>query len=220
MFWGMVYARKAKWNPRKRMLSENTKGYSRNVTPRSPSSKMILKDSFQNNRLIKNTPYIHVLCLNPYFRYIYEYIYTWKKYIFFFSSQWLSTITDRTVHTWASAVLARVAGEHPLGPQITHLCEKNVIEQQLRFRLIFSDICIGIHSEDFWCRGQRQRLCVFDVAFVLQRWIKGSQEVGNQLSCRTFSLKRDDFQYSSYWVAKPVRTDTECFYFLSSWAKV
>lgn len=117
-------------------------------------------------------------------------------------------------------------GHHPLQPQkpvpvlITYLCEKNVIKQQLGFWLIFSDICIGIHPKDFWCRVQRQSLCVFDVAFVLQRWKTKSQEVRNQLSCRNFSLKRDNFQYSSYWVDKPVKLDTECFHFLSTWGKV
>ena len=117
----MVYARKAMWNPSSTMLSENTKGYSKNVTPRPPSSRMILKDSFQNNGLMKNTPYVHVLCLNPYLKYVHI-------YFFFFSSKWLSTLTDRSVYTWASTMFPCVAGEHPLWPQITHLCEKNVIK--------------------------------------------------------------------------------------------
>lgn len=76
--------------------------------------------------------------------------------------------------------------EHPFQPQkpvpaqITHLCEKNVIKQQLSFWLIFSDICIGIHPKDFRSWGQRQCLCVFDVAFVLQRWVTRNQEIINQ----------------------------------------
>lgn len=107
-------------------------------------------------------------------------------------------------------------GSQKLVPaQLTHLCKKNVIEQQLCFWLIFGDICIGIHPKDFWCRGQWQSLCVFDVAFVLQRWRVRSQEVRNQLYCR----ERGNFQYTSYWVEEPVRMDVECFHCLSAWAK-
>lgn len=101
-----------------------------------------------------------------------------------------------------------------------YLGEENVIKQQLSFRLIFGDIGVGVHPKDFWGRVQRQSLCVFDVALVLRRWIPESQEVKNQLSCRTFSLRRENFQYSSYWVDEPVELDTKCFHFLSTWSKV
>lgn len=71
---------------------------------------------------------------------------------------------------WAHAAWGpSFAASESTNAQITHLCEKNVIEQQLSFRLIFSDIGVGIHPKDFRSWGQRQCLCVFNVAVVLQR---------------------------------------------------
>lgn len=173
---------------------------------------MILNDSFPVKRLMgkkkkpTRTICAYTSCLNSYLRYI---------GIFIFSLKWFSAGTDGP----------RCSGRLPSSRRSgscssAYLGEENVIKQQLSFRLIFGDIGVGVHPKDFWGRVQRQSLCVFDVALVLQRWIPESQEVRNQLSCRTFSLRRENFQYSSYWVDEPVELDTKCFHFLSTWSKV
>lgn len=51
----------------------------------------------------------------------------------------------------------------------TYLGEENVIKQQLRLGLVLSDVGIGVHPKDFWVWDQWKSLCVFNVAFVLQR---------------------------------------------------
>lgn len=198
------------------MVSKNTQRYTKNPTQRTAGSRMILKDAFQIKSPVRTKPtHSFALCLNLFLRYIF----------FFLFLKLVLHLNRWNPMPGPLPCGLMLLGDHPLQPQnpraaqITHLCEKNVIEQQLSLWLIFSDIGVGIHPKDFRSWGQRQCLCVFNVAVVLQRQITRSQEVRNQLSCRTCSLKRGNFQYSGYWVDEPVRLDTECFHFLSTRAK-
>ena len=166
MFWGMIQAKRGKmeflaaeWY--QRILRDN-------ATQRTAGSRMILKYAFQIKSLMK-TKLTHsfTLCLNLFLR-----------YVFFFSFLFLKMVLHLNRCNSVPGPLPcglMLLGDHPFQPQnpaaaqITHLCEKNIVEQQLSFWLIFSDIGIGIHPKDFWSWGQRQCLCVFNVAVVLQR---------------------------------------------------
>ena len=177
-----------------------------NGIPRSKRLKEM--PSFQNKTDEKKMADAHILCAESVIR----------DYVDFLSfALWASSLWQ----FWRS--LCWMVGQTHLcclgsgatqASHNTHLGKENVIKQQLRLRLVLSDVGIGIHPKDFWCWDQWQSLCVVDVAFVLQRWV---EEVGRlDTSVRLSLAWIQCFSVLSGGVNEPMRLKTACFPFLSA----